>query len=300
MAIRIGINPLTWSNDDLPSLGAHIPLERCLKEGRQAGYAGFELGHKFPRDSAVLGPLLRAHDLSLVSGWYSMQLCQREVAAEIEAVQPHLSLLRDLGSQVMVCAEVSGCIHGDQGVPLSRRPQLDDAGFARFAQRLAAFAKYLQQEGVRLAYHHHMGTVVESESDIRRLMAATPEAVGLLLDTGHLACAGGDPVTLATAFAERIVHLHCKDIRPGVLRQARAGDWSFLDAVLEGVFTVPGDGCVDFAGVLAALPADYHGWIVVEAEQDPERAEPLTYARMGYQHLAGLLVARKPAVEEGT
>lgn len=298
MTIRIGINPLTWSNDDLPSLGAHIPLERCLEEGRQAGYAGFELGHKFPRDSAVLGPLLAAHELSLVSGWYSLRLCEREVAAEIEAVQPHLSLLRDLGSEVMVCAEVSGCVHGDRGVPLSRRPRLDAAAFALFAERLSAFAEYLEGEGVRLAYHHHMGTVVENEEEIRRLVGATPDAVGLLLDTGHLAYAGGDPVALAADFAGRIVHLHCKDIRPGVLRRARDGDWSFLEAVLEGVFTVPGDGCVDFAGVLAALPANYDGWIVVEAEQDPEKAEPLAYARMGYRHLADLLAARNIFVGE--
>lgn len=299
MGIRIGINPLTWSNDDLPSLGAHIPLEQCLEEGRQAGYTGFELGHKFPRDSAVLGPLLEAHGLSLVSGWYSMQLCEREVAAEIEAVQPHLSLLRDLGCAVMVCAEVTGCVHGDRGTPVSRRPQLGDAAFALFAERLAEFAEYLRGEGVRLAYHHHMGTVVESEDEIRRLMSATPDAVGLLLDTGHLVYAGGDPVALARAYAPRIAHLHCKDIRPGVLRLARAGDWSFLDAVLEGVFTVPGDGCVDFASVLGALPGDYAGWVVVEAEQDPEKAEPLAYARLGYRHLAGLLAARASVVGEG-
>ncbi|MBN7796390.1 myo-inosose-2 dehydratase [Parahaliea mediterranea] len=291
--VRIGINPLTWSNDDMPSLGADIPLERCLREGRQAGYAGFELGHKFPREASQLRPLLAAHDLALVSGWYSARLCERSVEEEIAAVQPHLALLRDMGCTVMVCAEVSDAVHGDRTTPLSRRPRLSDSAFGHFAGRLAAFADYLAEQGMALAYHHHMGTVVESPEDIDALMAATPPTVGLLLDTGHLSYAGGDPVAVAATHAQRICHLHCKDVRPDVLVRARAANWSFLDAVLAGVFTVPGDGAVDFAAVLAALPEGYDGWVVVEAEQDPSRAEPLTYARLGYGHLEALLAARE-------
>nr|WP_197911843.1 TIM barrel protein [Kineobactrum salinum] len=172
-AVRIGINPLTWSNDDMPELGADIPLERCLREGREAGYEGFELGHKFPRDAAVLGPLLAAHQLSLVSGWYSCRLLERDVDAEIVAVQPHLALLRELGCTVMVCAEVSRCIHGDREQPLSRRPQMAAAEWAQFCARMSAFAEYLQGHGMQLAYHHHMGTVVQSAGDIDRLLAQT-------------------------------------------------------------------------------------------------------------------------------
>lgn len=300
MSVRLGINPLTWSNDDMPELGADIPLAQCLREGREAGFAGFELGHKFPRDSAVLKPLLNAHDLALVSGWYSMQLLQRNVEDEIAAVQPHLQLLLDMGCQVMVCAEVSGCVHGDRGSPLSRRPVLADAELSQFAGRLSAFAEYLQSQGITLAYHHHMGTVIESEQDIRQLMTATPEAVGLLLDTGHLTYAGGNPMALAADFSDRIVHLHCKDVRAAVLAQARDTDSSFLDAVLAGVFTVPGDGCVDFAAVLAEIPDSYSGWVVVEAEQDPALAEPLHYAQLGYRHLAKLLQQSSLAFEVKT
>jgi inosose dehydratase len=298
MSVRLGINPLTWSNDDMPALGGDIPLEQCLREGREAGYAGFELGNKFPRDSAELAPLLARHSLALVSGWYSMRLRERSVEDEVAAVQAHLNLLRDLGCTVMVCAEVSDCIHGDRHRPLSQRPQLDDAALSDFAGRLNAFASYLQAEGLTLAYHHHMGTVIESEGDIRRLLAAAAPEVGLLLDTGHLHYAGGDPVAMAREFGNRIVHLHCKDVRAPVLARAKAADDSFLDAVLAGVFTVPGDGCVDFAAVLAAMPTRYSGWVVVEAEQDPAIAKPLQYAQMGYRHLSSLLQQSPLAFEE--
>ncbi|RLQ21739.1 myo-inosose-2 dehydratase [Seongchinamella sediminis] len=298
MSVHIGINPLTWSNDDMPELGADIPLEQCLREGREAGYAGFELGHKFPRDRAVLTSLLARHGLALVSGWYSTRLLQRNLEEEIAAVQPHLELLLDMDCEVMVCAEVSGCIHGDRSSPLSARPRLNDKELADFAQRLTAFAEYLQSRGMRLAYHHHMGTVIESVDDIRRLMANSGAALGLLLDTGHLTYAGGDPAVLARDYGDRIVHLHCKDVRAPVLQRAHASDWSFLDAVLAGVFTVPGDGAIDFASVLRALPDTYSGWVVVEAEQDPAMADPPTYARMGYQYLAALLQKSPLAFEE--
>lgn len=298
MTVRLGINPLTWSNDDMPTLGENISLDQCLREGREAGYAGFELGHKFPRDSAVLGPLLASHELALVSGWYSMRLLERSLEQEIAAVQPHLQLLRDMGCEVMVCAEVSACIHGDRERSLSQRPVLDAAGMALFVERLNAFAEYLQTGGVRLAYHHHMGTVIQSETDIRRLMDAASPALGLLLDTGHLTYAGGDPVSVARDFGDRIAHLHCKDVRRLVLDQALQRDTSFLNAVLAGVFTVPGDGCIDFAAVLAALPVSYSGWVVVEAEQDPAVAAPPVYAQLGYRHLAALLKQSSLAFEE--
>lgn len=298
MTIRIGINPLTWSNDDMPELGAHISLQQCLSEGKQAGYAGFELGHKFPRDSATLGAILDHHQLALVSGWYSLRLLERSVAQEIEAVQPHLGLLRDLDCQVMVCCEVTGCIHGDRAAKLSARPRLSTGEYNQFAPKLTAFADYLQSEGVSLAFHHHMGTVIQSADDIRTLMDLTSDAVGLLLDTGHMTYAGDDPVAVAKAFSARIVHLHCKDIRPDVLRQVQAQDSSFLDAVLAGVFTVPGDGGVDFGAILRALPGNYSGWVVVEAEQDPARAEPLRYAQMGYQYLSSLLAGRLQYTED--
>ena len=283
---RIGINPLTWSNDDLPSLGADIPLETCLAEARGAGYAGVELGHKFPRKAEVLAPLLRRHDLALVSGWYSARLLERNADGEFAAMADHFALLRALGCEVMVVAEVTGCIHGDPHARLSRRPHLPPARWPEFGARLSSLAEKMRASGLRLAYHHHMGTVVQSGHDIEQLVRHTSDAVGLLLDTGHLTFAGEDPVRIATAHAQRIVHVHCKDVRRDVLVRCLNRDSSFLDAVLQGVFTVPGDGCVDYPRVLQPiLRAGYAGWWVVEAEQDPVIAEPRRYARMGYEYL---------------
>jgi inosose dehydratase len=286
MAVRIGINPLTWSNDDMPELGGATPLDTCLTEAKLAGYDGMELGNKFPRTEASLRPVMARHGLAVVSGWYSARLLERDAAAEIAAVQDHLKLLKAMGSTAMVFAEVSRAVHGERTTPLTRRPRMSEAEWKTFAGRIAEVGRALAAEGVRLAYHHHMGTVVESAAEIDRLMEMTGPEVGLLLDTGHLTYAGGDPLAAAKRHAARIVHVHCKDVRKDVLARAKAEDWPFLKAVLAGVFTVPGDGMVDYPGVLATLARQgYGGWLVVEAEQDPARAHPLTYARMGHDYL---------------
>ena len=289
MSVRIGINPLTWTNDDMPELGADTPLETCLSEGKEAGYAGFELGQKFPRKAEVLGPILDAHGLKLVSGWYSSQLLERTAEEEIEAMQDHMNLLKALGSNVMVYCEVSQCIHGEREVPVSKRPVMTDAEWTTLLERIEVVGQYLQSQGMALAYHHHMGTVVESEADVDRLMQGTSDAVGLLLDTGHMTYAGGDPLALAKRYAGRIRHVHCKDIRAEVLKDAKNQNLSFLNSVLNGTFTVPGDGSVDYPSIFAVLKeCNYSGWLVVEAEQDPAVAHPLTYAKLGYSNLTKL------------
>ncbi|MGF1700875.1 myo-inosose-2 dehydratase [Photobacterium makurazakiensis] len=300
MTVQLGINPLTWTNDDLPSLGAETPLETCLSEGRQAGFTGFELGNKFPRDASVLGPILANHDVKLVSGWYSGELLTRSVEEEIEAVQSHLILLRELGATVMVFAEVTDCIHGQQDTPVRLRPQFPAEQWQEYGKKLSEFAKYTKSQGVQVAYHHHMGTVIESAEDIDNLMDYTTEDVGLLLDTGHLTFAGADPVVVATRWAHRINHVHTKDVRADVLADVINRKTSFLDAVLDGVFTVPGDGCVNYPAVFEPLKkANYQGWLVVEAEQDPAIAHPMTYASLGFNNLqqlageAGLLIGQE-------
>jgi inosose dehydratase len=299
MAVTLGINPITWTNDDMPELGGDIPLETCLSEARAAGYAGIELGGKFPRRAAVLRPILARHGLDLVSGWYSAQLCRRSVADEIAAVADHLDLLAAMGCPVMVFAEGHGSTDGNPAAPLSGRPVLADTAWPPFCAKLNAMAHHLRARGVRLAFHHHMGTVVQTEAEIDRLMANTDDDVGLLLDTGHLVFAGGDPVAVARRHGARIVHVHCKDVRASVLTDVLRDDRSFLRAVLDSVFTVPGDGSIDFAAVLRELrQAGYAGWLVVEAEQDPAKAHPLTFARLGFDNLkraaemAGFAVAR--------
>ena len=287
MAVSLGINPITWTNDDMPELGGDTPLEVCLAEARLAGYAGIELGGKFPRQAAVLRPILAAHGLALISGWYSAHLLRRSVAEEQAAVTDHLDLLAAMRCRVMVFAEGHGSTDSNPAAPLSARPILSDAEWPAFCEKLNEVARHLRRRGVRLAFHHHMGTVVQTEADVDRLMANTNDDVGLLLDTGHLAFAGGDPAAVARRHGTRIVHVHCKDVRAAVLTDVLRDDRSFLRAVLDGVFTVPGDGSIDFPAVLRELRrADYAGWLVVEAEQDPAVAHPLTYARMGFANLS--------------
>jgi inosose dehydratase len=210
----------------------------------------------------------------------------REAEAEFEAMRPHRELLDALGCEVVVVAETTRCIHGERGTRLSQRPVLAPADWPGFAGRLEELGKRLQDVGLRLAYHHHMGTVVQTEDEVDRLMDACDDSVSLLLDTGHLTFAGGDPVRAATRHAGRIAHLHCKDVRLAVLSRSVNRDSSFLDAVLDGVFTVPGDGCVDYPGVLEPVArAGYRGWLVVEAEQDPAVAPSAEYAALGYRNL---------------
>lgn len=301
MSIRLGINPLTWSNDDLRSLGGDIPLSTCLEEARRAGFTGVELGHKFPRQPEVLSSLLRRHDLALVSGWYSLRLLSRDAGTEATLMQPHLDLLQALGCSVVVCAEVTDCIHTDIEMRQSYRPRLSDQEFRVLAERLSDLAESVEQQGLRLAYHHHMGTVIQTEDEVNALMSACRPSVKLLLDTGHLTFAGGDPVRAATVHAPRIAHLHLKDIRPNVLTRVRNDDTSFLEAVLQGVFTVPGDGCIDFAPIADALLAvGYDGWFVVEAEQDPTIADPLTCARKGHAAVSALLDGAEVITAAGT
>ena len=199
-------------------------------------------------------------------------------------LRPHLDLLKALGCGVLVFAETSNAIHGDRGTPLAARPKLDATDWVQFGQRMTEVADRTFAEGVRLVYHHHMGTVVENEDEIDALMTATGPSVHLLLDTGHATFAGSDPAALARRYRSRISHVHTKDVRADVMASAKAQRLSFLDAVIAGVFTVPGDGCVDYPGVFRELPG-YSGWVVVEAEQDPAKAHPLAYAKLGYRNL---------------
>ena len=273
--VRLGINPITWTNDDVPELGGDTPLETCLGEPAEAGYAGTELGGKFPRDSRALGPILDHYGLALVSGWFDGRICEKEVDEEFEAIRPHLTLLRDLGASHVVYADTSRGRHGAIHDPISQRPTLAADEWKPYGQKITRLAECFADFGVGMAFHHHMGTIVETDAEIDRLMETTGEAVGLLYDTGHCAFSGGDPKS--------------KDVRPAMLKKARASDMSFMGAVMEGIFTVPGDGAIDYPTLLAIL-ADkgYSGWLVVEAEQDPAKAHPLTYATMGYRNLKTL------------
>lgn len=297
--VRIGINPISWSNDDLPALGGETSLDTALSEGAEIGYQGFELGNKFPRDPQALKAKLAEYGVACVSGWYSGQLAECGVEEEIERCHAHMAKLQHNDCKVVVYGEVAGSIQGRIDVPLAQRPRFaDDAQWLAYGQRLTSFGEHLQARyGLKLAYHHHMGAYVESPDDVDRLMAVTGPTVGLLFDTGHAYYGGAqDPVVLLKKHLPRVVHVHCKDVRAQVVAMARNDGWSFLTGVLNGTFTVPGDGVINFERVLRTLHGGgYEGWLVVEAEQDPVVAPSFEYAAMGYQTLARLVARINPA-----
>jgi inosose dehydratase len=278
----VGANPIIWSNDDFNELAGDFPLETILREMRAAGYAGTELGHVYPRTPSALALPLARHHLRLASGWYSTFLATRDLATEERNFRGHLSLLKILGARVAIVAECSHSIHGTReaalGFGAADRRALDAAEWSRFVAGLKHLCAVAASEETRIVYHHHMGTVIQTEAELDRLLAELPE-LSLVLDPGHLAFAGIDPVALAQRHAKRIGHVHLKSVRPAIVERARREGWSFCRAVTEGVFTIPGDGSVDFPAIFRVLAsADYRGWLIVEAEENPLKVPALPKA----------------------
>ena len=287
MSIKLGIAPIAWSNDDMPELGGKTSLEQCLKEASMAGFTGIESGGKFPMDSEELIPKLNKENLKLCSGWYGAQLLKRSPKEEFELMQKQLKLFKDCKAPCMVFAEVTDSVQGDPVKPLSKRPKLSKEDWKKFAQSINEISKMMLDENMPLAYHHHMGTIIETEEDVSRLMEKTKDSVRLLVDTGHMLFAQGSSIKLVESFYERIIHVHCKDIRKEILDKSLKIDSTFRQAFLDGAFTVPGDGCIDYVPFLNALKEkNYSGWLVVEAEQDPAKANPFKYAKIGYEYLS--------------
>lgn len=296
--IRYGTNPIAWSNDDDRSIGADISLEQCLREAGQIGFDGIEKGHKMPGEADALRSALKPHGLSFVSGWHSLNLLAHDVEAEKRAIQPHLDLLKAHGCKVCIVCETSNAIHGADDVPLSRKPVLPEADWAKFGADVEAIAEHCDGQGIALAYHHHMGTIVQTRAEIDLLMANTGPRTKLLLDTGHAYFGGANPTDLARAYMSRVAHIHTKNVRPAVMGAVIGEELSFLEGVRRGVFTVPGDpeGGVDFLPVLQiAAEHGYDGWLVIEAEQDPAVRNPAIYQAIGLGALKA--VARQAGLD---
>jgi inosose dehydratase len=289
--VHFGVSPLSWTNDVLAELGGDIPLETCLQDAAETGYEGVELGRKFPRDGQKLSSILSSYGLRLAGGWHSGFLTERSVEEEWKAAAEHVRLLKDCGSQLLVygeCGLMTGTAPWDE--PLSKRPNLKTNEYSTYAGRLGEFAIRLKETGITLAYHYHLKMLVETAEEIDALCQSTREEVGLLLDTGHAYAAGTDYTEIVRKFGSRIVHIHLKDVRRDTLERARKNDWSFNSAVREGVFTVPGDGDIDFSAIGGFLrTSGYGGWVVVEAEQDPAKAPARLYAGKAYHYLRELL-----------
>ena len=290
MSVKLGIAPIAWSNDDMPELGGETSLDQCLDEASQAGFIGIESGGKFPKTSKELLPKLNKYNLNLCSGWYGGNLRQNSTDEEKQLIRSQLDLFKDCNAPCIVFAEVSGSIQGDPNRKLSTRPQMDHGEWSSFCNKLSEMGKFLEGEGMPLAYHHHMGTVIETHEDTIRLLENTDDSVKLTLDTEHMLFAQGNSKKILEDFSCRIIHIHCKDIRKNVLENSLKNDLSFRGAFLEGAFTVPGDGCIDYKPLFDILKSkDYSGWLVVEAEQDPAKANPFDYAKIGYKYLTETL-----------
>ena len=286
--ILYGTNPIAWSNDDDRTIGGHISLDQCLREASEIGFDGIEKGHKMPDDAAGMKAALDPHGLKFVSGWYSLNLLARDVAAEKRAIQPHLDLLKGMGARVCIACETSNTVHGNDAIALADRPVLPQKDWKAFGASVEAVAVHCAAQGIDLVYHHHMGTIVQTGEEIDVLMAATGPATKFLLDTGHAFFGGADPTALARRYMHRVRHIHAKNVRPAVMREVEAERLSFLEGVRRGVFTVPGDseGGVDFPPVLRiAAEHGYEGWLVIEAEQDPLVRDPVKYQGMGLKAL---------------
>lgn len=286
--ILYGTNPIAWSNDDDWTIGDHLSLDDCLTDTREIGFDGIEKGHKMPDDGAALKSVLGGYGLRFAAGWFSTNLLTNDLDTELARLKAWIDFTRAAGGDHINACECSNTVHGNDAVAVNDRPVMTDADWDRFSTGYEALSAFAHAQGVKMGYHHHMGTIVESADDIDRFMDMAGPETRLLLDTGHAWFGGADPAAVARRYMDRISHIHCKNVRPDIARQVRAEGLSFLEGVRRGAFTVPGDadGTVAFEPVLEAAAAQgYDGWIVIEAEQDSAQRDPRHYQDLGLRSL---------------
>jgi inosose dehydratase len=280
--VKLGIAPIAWTNDDLPELGGENTFQQCVSEMALAGFTGSEVGNKYPKDPAVLKPMLELRGIEICNAWFSTFLISKPYEETLREFDKHVAFLAAMGAKVVGVSEQSYSTQGIQDQPVFEgKYEMNDEEWDMLCDGLNKLGKYsLETYGVALTFHHHMGTVVQSAAETDRLMEGTdPRFVSLLFDSGHFAYCGENPTELVTRHAKRIKHVHLKDIRPDVVARVRRERMSFLEGVRQGAFTIPGDGCVEFDPIFKVLAeSGYEGYMVVEAEQDPAKANPLEYA----------------------
>lgn len=292
LTARLGISPIAWWNDDLVELSEDVPLEECLRQAAEAGYSGMETGRRFPMDAAVLAPILARHGISVCGGWFSGLLLDGEIAAEKDRIAPQMEVFKAAGAPCIIYGETARSIQGDRSRPLAGKPRLADDEMRVYGRKMTEFGEWCAGQGMPLAYHHHMAAAIETEAELDAFMAQSGDGIPLLYDAGHLAFAGGDVLGVIDRHHARISHVHVKDVRQAVIQGIDRARESFLDAVVKGAFTVPGDGALDFAAIVGRLAFHgYEGWFVVEAEQDPKLAPPQEMARKGHRELMRVMAA---------
>ena len=288
--VKLGIAPIAWTNDDMPDLGSENTFEQCVSEMALAGFTGCEVGNKYPKDPKVLGKALELRNMEICNQWFSSFLISRpfdEVEAEF---RNQLEFLRSMGAKVIGASEQSYSVQGQMDTPVfGHKYVMNDEEWNLLCDGLNKLGKIAKEEyGISLTFHHHMGTVVQDADEVERLMNGTdPEYLSLLYDTGHFAYCGADPLEMVRKYKDRIKHVHLKDIRKEVVEQVKREELSFLAGVRMGAFTVPGDGCIDFEPIFKVLEDNgYEGYMLVEAEQDPAKANPLEYAIKARKYIA--------------
>jgi inosose dehydratase len=298
MKAKLGIAPIAWWNDDLPELSDDVSLEECLRQAREAGFTGMETGRRFPMDASVLSPILKQSGMSVCGGWFSGLLLEGEIGPEKDRIAQQMQLFKAVGAPCIVYGETAGTIQGDRFAPLSAKRRLSEDEIRIYGHKMTAFAEWCAGEGMPISYHHHMAAPIETEEELDLLMEHSGEALPLLYDAGHLAFAGGDVLRVIDKHHARISHVHTKDIRSEVVNGLDRSRESFLDAVVKGAFTVPGDGSLDFEAIVKRLASyGYEGWFVVEAEQDPVKSPPLEMAKIGHTELLRVMAAAGYKVE---
>ncbi len=286
--ILYGTNPIAWSNDDDWSIGDQFTLDDCLSDCRTIGFDGIEKGHKMPDEGKALKAKLGEYGLRFAAGWFSTNILVNDIEDEKKALKAWIDFTKAAGGDHINACECSNTVHGNDKVAVNDRPVMTDAEWDRFSKGYEALSAFAAGEGVKMGYHHHMGTIIESAADIDRFMDMAGPYTRLLLDTGHCWFGGADPVAVARKYMDRVTHIHCKNVRPPIAKEVRDQGLSFLEGVRRGAFTVPGDkeGIVDFEPVLKiAAEHDYSGWLVIEAEQDSAVRNPLEYQSLGFKSL---------------
>jgi inosose dehydratase len=290
MKAKLGMSPIAWWNDDLPELSDDVSLEECLRQSRSAGFTGMEQGRRFPSSAAEMLPVLNKADVTLCGGWFSGTLVDDSLDSNKQRIQPMIDLFKAVNAPCIVYGEVGRSIQGDRSKPLATKPRLSEAEMKAYGAKVSEFARWIEAQGMPVVYHHHMAAVVETEPELDLFMANS--TISLLFDAGHMAFAGGDVLRCIDKHHARIRHVHTKDVRMEVINRLDRTKESFLDAVIKGAFTVPGDGSLDFEAIVKKLAGyGYEGWFVVEAEQDPKKAPPLKMAQVGHKELMRVMTA---------
>lgn len=292
MKARLGIAPIAWWNDDLEELSDDVSLEECLRQASVAGFTGMETGRRFPLDPAELGPVLDKFGISICGGWFSGTLLDGDIEREKDRIAPQMELFKVMNAPCIVYGEVARSIQGDRAKPLSTKPKLSEEEIRAYGRKMTDFAEWCAEQGMPISYHHHMAAAIETEAEVDLLMKHSGEALPLLFDAGHMAFAGGDVLGVIDRHSARISHVHTKDVRFDVIKAIDRNRESFLDAVVKGAFTVPGDGDLDFETIVKRLARyGYEGWFVVEAEQDPKISPPIAMAIKGHSELVRVMAA---------